>query len=69
MYEQKRCFKENYQHEEASGYNGIAVTCKLHTEEFLSEEHLGQYLCPRISVFPDIRGDLPTQSRDEFTLP
>lgn len=57
---------ENYQRKEASGHNGTAGTCKLHTEGFPDEECLGQHLHPRISGFPDTRGDLPTQSTGEF---
>lgn len=60
---------ENYQRKEASGHNGTAGTCKLHTEGFPDEECLGQHLHPRISGFPDTRGDLPTQSTGEFASP
>lgn len=69
MYGQnERGFKENYQHKEASGCSGTAVTYKLRTEEFPDEECLGQHLCPRISVSLGIRDGLPTQSREELTL-
>lgn len=70
MYGQNgRCFKGKYQHKEVSRCNGIAVTYKLHREEFPNEECLGQRLCPRISGCQDIHGDLPTQSRGFYLMP
>ena len=60
---------ENYQRKEASGRNGTAGTCKLHTEGFPDGECLGQHPHPRISGFPDIHGDLPTQNIGELEFP